>query len=84
MYLRNATVCKLVCGNAAQANWMEDVTRLLNTHSDNEGFSQRVQLSHAKPVLEPRPSIEKLSKTDQEDNCASSSKIKTVRGLVFQ
>ena len=68
--MRNATVCKLAGGNAAQANW--------------EGFSQRVQLSHAKPVLEPRPSIEKLTKTDQEDNCASSSKIKTVRGLVFQ
>lgn len=56
MYLRNAAVRKLVGGNAAQANW-EDVTRLLNTHKDNEGFSQRVQLNHAKPVLEPRPSI---------------------------
>lgn len=56
MYLRNAAVCKLVGGNAAQANW-EDVTRLLNTHNDNEGFSQRVQLNLAKPVLEPRPSI---------------------------
>ena len=56
MYLRNATVCKLVGGNAAQTKWV-DVTHLLNTHNDNEGFSQRVQLSHAKPVLEPRPSI---------------------------
>ena len=56
MYLRNAAVFKLVGGNAAKANW-EDVTRLLNTHNDNEGFSQRVQLNHAKPVLEPRPSI---------------------------
>ena len=83
MYLRNATVCKLVGGNAAQANW-EDVARLLNTHNDNEGFSQKVQLSHAKPVREPRPSIQKLTKTDQEDNCAPLSKIKTVRGPVFQ
>ena len=39
MYLRNATVCKLVGGNAAQTKWV-DVTHLLNTHNDNEGFSQ--------------------------------------------
>ena len=41
MYLRNAAVCKLVGENAAQANW-EDVTLLLNTHNDNEGFSQKI------------------------------------------